>query len=201
MADRRNVLLVVCGLEGGIGLLALPLGWLLGCQPLAKFEWSLDDFVVGLAATIPLIVFFVGAARSAFGPLQRIRNLIDTLLMPFLRPCTWADLVVIAAVAGLGEELMFRGVLQSSLADRLGTPAAICLASLIFGLLHAVTATYAVLATVIGAIFGAMFAATDNLLAPIVAHGVYDLFGLTYLRHMQGDGAASPISGPPDPDG
>lgn len=45
--------------------------------------------------------------------------------------------VVMIAFVGFVEELLFRGVLQAALADRLGTWPGIVLASVIFGLMHA----------------------------------------------------------------
>jgi hypothetical protein len=46
----------------------------------------------------------------------------------------------------------------------------------IFGLLHFITPTYALLAGLMGAYFGLLLDATGsrNLLGPILAHGLYD---------------------------
>ena len=88
---------------------------------------------------------------------------------------------MISIVAGIGEELLFRGVLQVVLIGWLGLTFGIILASVVFGLLHAVTPTYAVLATIIGIYFGWFAWASGNLLGPIVAHSVYDFAALAYL--------------------
>ena len=53
--------------------------------------------------------------------------------------------------------------------------------SLLFGLAHALTRTYAVLATLVGFYLGFLFWLTGNLLAPILAHAVYDFVALVYL--------------------
>jgi membrane protease YdiL (CAAX protease family) len=55
------------------------------------------------------------------------------------------------------------------------------LASLVFGLLHALTATYAVLATFMGVYLGAVWLGTGNLLVVVLAHALYDFAALVYL--------------------
>ncbi|HEV3237849.1 MAG TPA: CPBP family intramembrane glutamic endopeptidase, partial [Gemmataceae bacterium] len=82
---------------------------------------------------------------------------------------------------GIGEEMLFRGFTQAALATWLGIWWALVLASVLFGLLHAITLTYAVLASLAGAYLGLVWIATDNLLAVIVAHALYDFVALTYL--------------------
>ena len=93
--------------------------------------------------------------------------------------------MLISLFAGAGEEMLFRGLIQAGLDEWMTGPAgawiALAVASLLFGLAHMVSATYAVVAALIGAYLGALLIATDNLLAPIVAHGLYDFVALIYL--------------------
>jgi hypothetical protein len=49
--------------------------------------------------------------------------------------------------------------------------------------LHAVTVTYAVLATAVGAYLGWLALTTGNLLVPMIAHGLYDFVASVYLIH------------------
>ena len=60
-------------------------------------------------------------------------------------------------------------------------PLALLLASLLFGLAHAITRTYVVLATVFGIYLGWLWTASGNLLVPIVAHALYDFVALSAL--------------------
>jgi membrane protease YdiL (CAAX protease family) len=46
--------------------------------------------------------------------------------------------------------------------------------NVIFGLAHFVTPTYALLAGILGGYLGWLFTVSGNLLAPIIAHGLYD---------------------------
>ena len=85
---------------------------------------------------------------------------------------------MIAALAGIGEETLFRGVIQAAVAQHVGGPRGVWLgllvAAVLFGLLHPVTPMYAVLAGAIGLYLGWLWLVGGNLLLPIVTHGVYD---------------------------
>lgn len=96
-------------------------------------------------------------------------------------------------VVGPAEEFLFRGVVQSYLAGALSRPSAVGLASVLFALVHlpttwvatpdplAVAVTLAVLFG-LSVLLGYLYAWTDNLVVPILVHGLYDalLFGLAY---------------------
>lgn len=105
-----------------------------------------------------------------------------------------ALVVVSLLVIGPAEELLFRNVVQKYLAEVYSTWGAIAVTSLLFALLHVpnyVTVPSATpvsvglgLTFVISVVLGWLYARTETLLVPVIAHGVYDavLFGLAYLR-------------------
>ena len=68
------------------------------------------------------------------------------------------------------------------LASRFSDVPAIVLASIVFGFCHYITRTYFILATVLGAIFGWLYFATNNLLTVIVIHALYDFIALLILQ-------------------
>ena len=76
--------------------------------------------------------------------------------------CTVADLALISLLAGLGEELLFRGLIQDGLVGWLGPWPALVLTSVLFGLMHPITPGYAVLATLAGAYLGWVYLATGE---------------------------------------
>jgi membrane protease YdiL (CAAX protease family) len=126
------------------------------------------------------------------------------VLCPALAPCTAVDLVGIAALAGLGEEALFRGVLQGAFTLWWGFGPALAAASLLFGMAHAVTPAYAVLAALMGAYLGWAWYATENLLVPVLIHALYDLAVLLYLlrgpgRALWADTPTAAGEGPPTP--
>ena len=90
--------------------------------------------------------------------------------------------VALGIAAGLGEEMLFRGIFQYELAARLGNLLAVGLSSMVFGALHAVTPLYAGLATMASIYFGAMYLTTGNLAVPIVCHAVYDIGALLFAH-------------------
>jgi membrane protease YdiL (CAAX protease family) len=81
--------------------------------------------------------------------------------------------------------MLFRGLLQPAIAGLWAGPAGVWLglagASLLFGLAHAVTRAYVVLAALVGAYLGGLWLATGNLLVPVVAHGLYDFAAILWL--------------------
>mmetsp|Transcript_9924 Transcript_9924/g.14044 ORF Transcript_9924/g.14044 Transcript_9924/m.14044 type:complete len:129 (+) Transcript_9924:1-387(+) len=86
--------------------------------------------------------------------------------------------LAVGLMAGTGEEMLFRGVLQTDLTDRIGVEASLLLSSFIFALLHAVTPLYAMIAGAVSLYFGILYNYYDNLTVPIVCHTVYDFFAI-----------------------
>ena len=170
--------------EGALAAVALALGWLLPTPPWRQIHWSGPGVGWGLAACIPLLATMLVVRQLHWGPLERLNRVVDGFVTPLFAGCTILDFALISLVGGLGEELLFRGLIQPALAHWLGVAAGVILASLLFGAAHLITPTYAVLAAAIGAYFGYLTISADNLLVPIVAHAVYDFAALIYLtRH------------------
>jgi hypothetical protein len=84
---------------------------------------------------------------------------------------------LLAAASGLGEELLFRGALQ----PRVGWLAA----TLLFAAAHFVPTpklrSWALFALLAGALFGALFAWSGDLLAPVLAHALVNGLNLRWL--------------------
>jgi hypothetical protein len=180
MPTSRLLTLAVL-IEGGLGVLAWALGWVVGLSPGATLTWRSLDVGVGLAATMPMLVLFGVMARSRWRPLARIRRFLVRAVGMMFGSCSGLDLALIAAAAGIGEELLFRGLIQGALGRWLGAAPALIAASLVFGLAHLITPLYAVLATLLGAYLGALWLLTGNLLSPIAAHAAYDFLALVWL--------------------
>lgn len=182
--DRASFLNLAGGFEGGLVLVALGLAWLAGLDLWEFTSWSLTAVTQSLAGLAPLIALFAVTYRWPAGPFRRIKEFLVDVLGPPLSACRWYDLVLIAALAGLGEELLFRGVLQMGLDRWAGRGVGLVIASVVFGLMHAVTPTYALCAGLIGCYLGAMLYMIEppNLLVPILVHGLYDLLAFVVVR-------------------
>ena len=127
---------------------------------------------LGLAAGAALVaVSRAWTLRSAAG--RALAAELARLLGPLSLGRAWA----FAAASGLAEEAFFRGALQ----PRVGWLAA----TLIFAVAHFVPApklwSWAVFALAAGALFGALFAATGDLLAPLLAHVLVNGLNLRWL--------------------
>src|SRR5690242_15649582 len=137
--ERRAIVVLAVVVEGGLIVLALLLGWLLGQPPLRTFAWDWRDALWGLAGTLPMVALFLLILRWPVGPLRRIQQFSEEVLRPLLAPCTVLDLLGISVLAGLGEEMLFRGVLQGAFSQRANPGAGLALASVLFGLMHFIT--------------------------------------------------------------
>ena len=182
----RIVLLAIL-FEGSLALAAMALGWVSGYDPLVDLRWTWPAAGWGAAATLPPLVLMYWCARTPWSPCHALTQLVRSLILPFFARATWIDLALVSTAAGVGEELLFRGFLQASLADWLGPWVGLALASLLFGLAHLITPTYGVLAALLGAYLGGLWLACNNLLAPIVTHALYDFVALLYLLHTNQD--------------
>lgn len=110
-------------------------------------------------------------------------------------------IVLTLVLIGPGEELLFRGIIQGSLRERLGPVAAVTLASVIFASAHAWSIagpvsdrllTICVL-LVPALIFGIAYERTNNLVVPALIHGLYNatLFSIQYVGLKYGQAAPS----------
>lgn len=194
----RRFFLIGLALELGLGVLGLGMAALFGLDLGAivapaggRGARVAVNAGIGLLAAIPLLVLFAVALRSEWAPLVRIRRMLERTILPQVSGMSLTRVAAIAASAGLGEELFFRGFLQSALAGALGTPGAVFVAAGLFGLVHWITPFYALWAGVIGVYIGALYALTGGLLAPVVCHAVYDLVALGFYARRETGGAGA----------
>ena len=149
------------------------------------FAWSAPNVPLATAAAIGLLTAMALAAIQFVllrlvperGPVRALRRLYRELLFPLFRASSPIEIVVISILAGVGEEVLFRGAMQPEWG--------LIVTSLVFGLFHIggrLTVTLGIWAACTGALLGWLTIATGGLLAPIVAHMTYDALALSYLR-------------------
>ena len=138
--------------------------------------------LAGFAATAPLAALLAWLMASRLQSIERFRrSQIEFFVNIGFRFTPFRNLML-AMVAGVGEELLFRGVFQTVADLALPTTIAIIAPNLLFGALHARTLLYAVVAGAVGIYLGALFWATDSLAAPIITHALYDFIALEWTR-------------------
>jgi rhodanese-related sulfurtransferase len=138
--------------EGGLGIAAVALAWL--------FNVSLRDL---LPTTWP-------AAGTAV-----VRGVVATL--PLLAGFWWLTSSRSPGLVRLRQQV--EGMLEAMFAR--APLVELAFIALLAGLLHSLSRLYLVLATLVGAYFGALTWWYHDLIAPMVAHGLYDFVALVYL--------------------
>ena len=174
------------GFELGLAVVAVAIGWLVGFSPIAKLRLTGDDWwrtlLYGVLATLPMFVALFCVQRLPLRTFVNLRDAAQRIIHLLLGRCSVPELALISLCAGIGEEVLFRGLLQDGIAHAMGPTAGpwlgLVAASVVFGLAHAMTRSYAILATLAGAYLGGLLMLTDNLMVPILAHAVYDFGAL-----------------------
>lgn len=195
---REDFLAFVGAYLAGLLLLTLGLAAVAGLSPLQLIHPALTDLAIGAAAA--------GIMVAAFGFLPPVRQQAEEILGPSLAVCRWYDFIPLAVLVGLIEELLFRGVLEPWLARDVSPRLAFWSVNLLFGLLHAVSVPYAVVAGLLGCLLSLLAHEPGefNLFRPIVAHAVYDYIGFIWIagsfRRQQDRQASrrSALEDPPD---
>ena len=174
---------IACYFEASLAIVAIVFGWLFSIDPIAELYFTESAVWQGLLATLPLLVLFFAIQAMPYKALIDIRRLLQESLGEHLRDRHWSDLLVLAAIAGFSEELLFRGLIQQGLEQAWGIQAGLWVSSLIFALAHAVTPLYAIMAFLMSLYLGVSmdFGAERNLLTPMVIHGFYDFVAFVVI--------------------
>jgi membrane protease YdiL (CAAX protease family) len=137
-------------------------------------EWMIIGIPIALLGLIPTVLIEHFSGIITIGELLGILPIILTLLVTIL-------------AIGLGEEILFRGYLQTILETRYSFPISALISALLFGLLHFLLWTptgkienmVAILfsAGAIGLTFSYVFKTTKyNLILPVSIHAFWDFF-------------------------
>lgn len=157
-------------------LIGLFLGWVFSVGAADQIHWSWTALMWGSLSAIALFLVILGFEHLPFDPLRSIQNRIIATIGKALAQCNLLELALISLLAGLGEEVLFRGFLMVWLESLGGYWVGLGLSSILFGLAHYINWVNVILTGVVGLFLGWLFDATGerNLLAPIVCHALYD---------------------------
>lgn len=118
--------------------------------------------LIGILVGAPLgaLEYFIITPSAAF-PAFELKYLIR-------------DLFYMVVFVGLGEELLFRGLVQRDMAKLWGWEGGLIVASLMFGVMHLTWRSIPELGFTFfaGLVFGYLYHRTHSLTAPVIAHGV-----------------------------
>lgn len=177
--SRVKILTITFIMEGGAAALALILSWYFEIPLFPLSNNIVRDLALGTLGALPPFAFFLFSLSlkaekiPLIGPLREkvlfeLKAIFDNMRM--------MDLLIISLLAGIGEELIFRGIVQVKFG--------LVIASIVFGLMHSISLAYVVVTIIMGFYIGVLYQASGNLLVPIQLHFVYDFAALVYLRYF-----------------
>ena len=190
-----NFALTAAIFEGSLVFLAVGLGWLLDRSPLETLHWDVWAVLVTPLAVLPPLGLVLLCLWRPLGMFADIMQVVDQMLAPLFRQCSAAEMAIISLLAGLGEEMLFRGVFQAAIAHWAenyggtaaflgGTAAdwfAVAATGVLFGLAHSINRSYTLLAGLVGLYLGWLWMVSGSLLLPVAVHALYDFLVLIYL--------------------
>jgi membrane protease YdiL (CAAX protease family) len=176
--EPRRLLPIIAAGEGLMLVVAVGLAEWTG-QPLRSGAPG-PGIAWGIIAALALALINLGFlhARHNSWPGRSLRHVCRQIVRPLFEHVSAGHIAIVSILAGLGEELLFRGALQP-LIGWFG-------ASIVFGGVHVAGRGfigYGLWAAFIGALFGGLMEWTGGLTAPVVAHAVYDAAALAYVRY------------------
>jgi membrane protease YdiL (CAAX protease family) len=138
-------------------------------------KW-LKYILIGILAGAPLgaIEYFVITPAAAF-PTFEIKYL-------------FRDLFYMVVFVGLGEELLFRGLVQRDMTSLFGWKWGLLGASLMFGVMHLTWRSIPelVFTFLAGMLFGYLYYRNRSLTAPIIAHGIGNTILVAVMPYITG---------------
>ena len=177
MMSPRRILIIALSTQGGLIALAWWCSRALEIPP----QWGAParDGIIGLAVAFALALtnYLLLTRAPANWLVDGVRTTYRETIVPLFGHLSPAGVLLIGVAAGVGEEWLFRGIVQPV--------AGLAASSVLFGAAHVGSARmipFGVWATGMGLVMGALAIATNGLIAPMVAHGVYDILALAYIR-------------------
>lgn len=171
----------ILSFELGLGGVAIVLAILLGIDLRAHWVIDLATLNWAILCTLPLLGLMFTLDSSDWTWVRVLNEPLEQHLKPIFEHLPRGGLFLVAMSAGLGEELLFRGVIQEGFSQWLGIPLGLILSALIFGLAHALNRYYVLVTVVIGLYLGLIYQASQNLALVILIHALYDWIILRYL--------------------
>lgn len=188
---RINFITLVMLFEAALLPLSLALSWL--CDlPLALSPDGLW-IAVGVLSTLPIWWLLVWARGLRVRPVEEFFAWVDSNIVTLFRGAAPWQIAVIAVLAGFGEEMLFRGILQQALQGWLGAWPGLLLASIAFGVAHWVNRTYMIFACIMGLYLGVLYWRTGSLLVPVIVHALYDFLALRMLVRELPNRSSEPV--------
>lgn len=157
--------------------------WLFGLK--ASVLGLAPATAIGLGALAGLftLVLLFGLSHLLLRFQDSLRRHVEDL-HGFARSLSLPALALLSLAAGVGEEVLFRGFVQTGLVALAGPWVGVIAAALLFGLVHYLSLVYFIMATLLGLVLGLAYEITGSLLLVVTWHAVYDLAALVLLARF-----------------
>lgn len=173
----QRIVPVALVMQGGL----MTLAWWSARVLAEPFAWGSParDVLIGLGVAVALAVgnYLLLTRAPSNWIVDGMRTTYRETIVPLFGRLGPAGVVLIGVAAGIGEEWLFRGVLLPL--------TGLAISSVLFGLAHVGGSRmlpFGVWAMGMGVVMGGLALVTGGLTASMVAHGVYDMLALEYIR-------------------
>lgn len=180
--DDPGRLALIALFQGILGVaVGLAIWWATGRDVFAFVTWQSRDIFIG-AITAVVLLLTMQSIVFAFPNFLRWAADQQRMLFEHGRCYSRLHISMISFGAGVGEEAMFRGGLQTLLGDHLPPWVAIGLVGLVFAALHWGSRGVFAFIFTISAVFGGVFYLTGSLLSSMIGHVAFDVWALTMVQ-------------------
>ena len=139
---------------------------------------------VGIAAAMGIVFTFLD--YIPWSQLKKVSEKTKEIVNEAFKNISRFNRFLVCLLAGVGEEVLFRGFIFIAIFEfwpwglefNMNIFAAIIVSSVLFGLGHSITLMYFILTALLGTAFCLVFLWTGSLIAPIVAHTLYDFYAM-----------------------
>lgn len=164
-----------------IGLLLYIVYKLRDCKDAFKMGVS-KVFTNSLLKSIVLVVIFniffsygmIYLTNILIGVFPQLNSIVYTTMASNTTLIFIGSLISSIIIAPLFEELIFRGIILNKLSDRFTIHTAVLVSSILFGICHSFGGMFS--AFVFGVCMSILYLKTLNIMVPIIAHGLNNLF-------------------------
>jgi membrane protease YdiL (CAAX protease family) len=178
--------------EGALLFLSLP--WILAPQSTGSIS-PLAALAIGMMSTIPLLVAMSALSRlveglkplknSQFG--EQLRDLQQNFIFPLSRALNDFQILAVALLSGIGEEVFFRGLLPWLLEDITPQAVSVICSSFLFALLHFVGnfrrfSRLISIYVIAGVYLSLLYIFSQSILVPITCHACFNFISLRLNR-------------------
>lgn len=170
--------ITIVGIGGGVIVVALETGFFR-----RMLTPSIKLVAIGLAAAAVMIVATYGLYPIVVHAIPSVATSTQDLYVDKLRiPHPTAIVLIVTGLIVIGEELLWRGIVQEAVAGRIQGLWSVPVSAVVYGLSHALIGS--MLLTLVAVICGIFWSGirwrTQSLLPALIAHLIWDMTILTH---------------------